>query len=617
MVPALAAKMCLSSAADRRPSFAVRRTPPVDHVRGLDHQAARRETIRMAFNPPSADLLFALRHVAGLPDLTDAFPDADPETVEAILHAASEFARDVIAPLNRIGDQKGAVYANGRVTAAPGYADAYRQFAAGGWNSLAADPAYGGQGLPKAIELAVFEMVQSASLAFGLCPMLTLAGIEALHAYGSDRQKALYLPKMISGEWTGTMNLTEPQAGSDLAAITTMARPDGNGGWLLNGQKIYITWGDHDAADNIVHLIIARTPDAPPGVKGISLFLTTSVAVDEAGELGARNAVRPASIEHKLGIHGSPTCVMLYEGSTAELVGEIGQGLPQMFTMMNAARLQVGVQGVAIAERAYQQALGFARERKQGRSVWSGQSGALIYDHPDVRRTLALMKARIEAARGLCLSTGVAADLARRASTEAARDHARRREEFLTPIAKAWSTDMGVWAASAGVQVHGGMGFIEETGAAQHYRDARILPIYEGTNGIQAGDLAGRKLGMDGGAALCELAADVRIDVSRLKEVLPAVAARLDAGVDAMQAAGAWLAEKRGTADAAAGASAFLQLCGDVCGGWMLARGALADPEGQRPALARLYAEQVLAGAPGLAAAVVQGAEDLAMLELA
>ncbi len=570
----------------------------------------------MSFNPPAADLIFALRHVAGLPDLAEAFPEADAETVEAILYAASDFARDVIAPLNRIGDQKGAVYANGRVTAAPGYADAYRQFAAGGWNSLAADPTYGGQGLPKAIEVAVFEMVQSGSLAFGLCPMLTLAGIEALQAYGSKRQKALYLPRMISGEWTGTMNLTEPQAGSDLAAITTMARPDGNGGWLLDGQKIFITWGDHDATDNIVHLIIARTPDAPPGVKGISLFLTTTVAVDDEGRLGARNALRPGSIEHKLGIHASPTCVMLYEGAKAELVGEIGQGLAQMFTMMNAARLQVGVQGVAIAERAYQQALGFARERKQGRSVWTGQGGSVIYDHPDVRRTLALMKARIEAARGLCLSTAVAADLARHAPTEAAQARARRREEILTPIAKAWSTDMGVWAASAGVQVHGGMGFIEETGAAQHYRDARILPIYEGTNGIQAGDLVGRKLGMDSGAALAELAADIRVDVGRLAVVLPGVAARLDAGVAAMEAAGAWLGEKRGTADAAAGASAFLQLCGDVYGGWMLAKGALADPEGQRPALARLYAEQVLAGMPGLAAGVVQGAEDLAALEL-
>jgi alkylation response protein AidB-like acyl-CoA dehydrogenase len=571
----------------------------------------------MSFNPPASDLLFSLRHVAGLPDLADAFPEADFETVEAILHAAGDLSRDVIAPLNRVGDQKGATYANGRVTAAPGYADAYKQFAAGGWAGLSAEPEFGGQGLPKAIEVAVFEMVQAGSLAFGLCPMLTLAGIEALQKYGSEPQKAKYLPKMIAGEWTGTMQLTEPQAGSDLAAITTMARPDGNGGWEINGQKIYITWGDHDAADNIVHLIIARTPDAPPGVKGISLFVTSKIEVKADGSLGAPNAVRPGSIEHKLGIHASPTCVMLFENCKAELVGQLGAGLAQMFTMMNAARLQVGVQGVAIAERAYQQALTFARERKQGRSVWSASNSAPIYDHPDVRKTLGLMKAKIEAARGICLSTAVAADLANHAADDDAKARWKRREEVLTPIAKAWSTDVGVWAASAGLQVHGGMGFIEETGAAQHYRDARILPIYEGTNGIQAADLAGRKLGMENGRALTELAADIRATIPSLHGDLWTVGARLEDGVAAMEKAAAWLVEKRGTADAAAGATAFLQLCGEVCGGWMLAKGALAHREGPRPALARLFAEQVLAATPAIADAVMQGAVDLEKLALA
>ena len=570
----------------------------------------------MSFNPPAADLLFSLRHVAGMTDLAEAFPDADFETVEAILNAAGDLARDVIAPLNRIGDQKGATYANGRVTAAPGYAAAYKEFATGGWGSLAAEPEHGGQGLPKAIEIAVFEMIQAGSLAFGLCPMLTLAGVEALSAYGSERQKRVYLPKMVSGEWTGTMQLTEPQAGSDLAAITTMARPDGKGGWTLHGQKIYITWGDHDATDNIVHLILARTPDAPPGVKGISLFVTSSVEVDDEGKLGARNAMRPASIEHKLGIHASPTCVMLFEGAKAELVGEIGAGLAQMFTMMNAARLQVGAQGVAIAERAYQQALEFARERKQGRSIWTGQSNAPIYDHPDVRKSLGLMKAKIEAARGICLSTAVAADLAKHASTEEGRARAKRREEILTPIAKGWSTDMGVAVASSALQIHGGMGFIEETGAAQHYRDARILPIYEGTNGIQAADLAGRKLGVEGGLALTELAADIRATIPALDGDLWAVGHRLEDGVAAMERAGAWLTEKRGTADASAGATTFLQLCGEVCGGWMLAKGALADRRGVRPMLARLFAEQVLSGAPALADAVAQGAADLESLAL-
>ena len=571
----------------------------------------------MTYNPPSADLLFSLRHVAGYEALAAACPDADFDTVVAILNAAGEFSRVVIAPLNRPGDQHGATYANGRVTAAPGYADAYRQFAGGGWGGLSANPDFGGQGLPKSVEVAVFEMVQAASLAFGLCPMLTLAGIEALEKYGSDRQKALYLPKMISGEWTGTMQLTEPQAGSDLAAITTVARPDGSGGYTLYGTKIYITWGDHDATDNIVHLVLARTPDAPPGVKGISLFVTSTVLVDEDGKLGARNALRPASIEHKLGIHASPTCVMLYDGAHAELVGEIGAGLAQMFTMMNAARLQVGVQGVAIAERAYQQALNFSRERRQGRSVWTGEASAPIYDHPDVRKTLGLIKAKIEAARGVCLSTAVAADLARHGDTDEARARWKRREEILTPIAKGWSTDVGVWCASEALQLHGGMGFIEETGAAQHYRDARILPIYEGTNGIQAMDLAGRKLGMDGGAALAELLGDIRATLPALDAELAGVGYRLAEGVGAMERAGAWLTERRGTADGLSGATVFLQLCGEVCGGWMLAKGALADPDGARPALARLYAEQVLAGAPALADAACQGAWELATLQLA
>ncbi|MDB5455036.1 MAG: acyl-CoA dehydrogenase, partial [Caulobacter sp.] len=470
----------------------------------------------MTFRPPVRDLAFTLRHVAGLDQLHAAFPEADDDTVQAVLEAAGAFAAEVIAPINRPGDLKGVTYENGKVTAAPGFADAYRQFAAGGWNSLSADPAFGGQGLPKALEIAVFEMIQAASLAFGLCPMLTQGAIEALDAHGTDRQKALYLPRLISGAWTGTMNLTEPQAGSDLAALTTRAEPDGDGGYRLYGQKIFITWGDHDAADNIVHLVLARTPGAPAGVKGISLFLAPKILVGEDGALGGLNDLRTGGVEHKLGIHASPTCVMLFEGAKAELVGALGQGLAHMFTMMNAARLQVGTQGVAIAERAYQQALAFAQERRQGRSVWTDQAGAPIFDHPDVRRTLMLMKARIEAARGICLSTAVAADLAHHAADPGARAAAKGREELLTPIAKAWSTDLGVQAASDGVQIHGGMGFIEETGAAQHYRDARILPIYVGTNGVQALDLVGRKLTLDGGAPMAALIADIRATAAGL-----------------------------------------------------------------------------------------------------
>ena len=551
----------------------------------------------MTYTAPLRDMTAALR-AAGFDRLGDAFPDADAETAWAVLEAAGEFASGVIAPLNRQGDKAGAVYANGKVTAAPGFADAYRQFAQGGWNSLSAEPEFGGQGLPKTLEIAMFEMIQAASLAFGLCPMLTQGAIEALAAHGTDSQKARFLPKLVSGEWTGTMNLTEPQAGSDLAALTTRAEPDGEGGYRLTGQKIFITWGDHDAADNIVHLVLARLPDAPEGSRGISLFVCPKRLLNADGSVGAPNDVRPAGIEHKLGIHGSPTCVMAFEGAKAELVGAEHQGLAAMFTMMNAARLQVGAQGVGIAERAYQQALVFALERRQGRSAWTGENNAPIHDHPDVRRMLMLMRSKILAARAICLSTAVAADLSRHAATETDRTAAKLREELLTPIAKGWSTDLGVEAASLGVQIHGGMGFIEETGAAQHYRDARILPIYEGTNGIQAIDLVGRKLTLGGGAALASLLAEIR--EAAVGEP------RLAAGVDALEEAATWLSARRGTPDALAGATAFLKLAGDVTGGWMLAKMAASDAA--YAGVWRFYAEQILATVPGQVAGVVQGA---------
>ena len=419
----------------------------------------------MTYKAPLRDLTFTLAQVADIDQLAGggAFPDFDRDTMSAVLDAAGALAGDVLAPLNRIGDQVGAACANGRVTAAPGFAAAYKAFAEGGWNSLSADPEFGGQGLPKALELAVFETFQAANMAFALCPMLTQGAIEALQAHGDARQRSIYLPRLVSGEWTGTMNLTEAQSGSDLSTVRARAEPDGNGGYRLYGQKIFITWGDHDCADNIVHLVLARLPDAPPGVKGISLFLAPKILVGEDGVLGGANDLRPASIEHKLGIHGSPTCVMLFDGAQAELVGQPNQGLAHMFTMMNAARLNVGVQGVAIAERAYQQALAFSQERRQGRSAWTGEASAPIFDHPDVRRSLGLAKAKIEAARGICLAAGVAADLARLAPNPDDRHAARLREELLTPVAKAWSTDVGVEVASIGVQVHGGMGFIEET----------------------------------------------------------------------------------------------------------------------------------------------------------
>jgi alkylation response protein AidB-like acyl-CoA dehydrogenase len=570
----------------------------------------------MSFRAPVRDLAFALKCVGHDALVARAFPDLDADTVQAVLDAAGAFTSDELAPLNRRGDTQGARYENGRVTAAPGFADAYKHFVEQGWNSLSADPDYGGQGLPKAMELAVFEMVHAANMAFGLCPMLTQAAIEALTLHGTERQKRLVLPKLVSGEWTGAMCLTEPQAGSDLAALTSIARPEPDGGYRLSGQKIFITWGDHDAADNICHLVIARTPDAPPGVKGISLFLTTKFEVKDDGSLGSRNDFRPASIEHKLGIHGSPTCVMLYEDAKAELVGQLGQGLAHMFVMMNAARLQVGVQGVAIAERAFQQALAFSQERKQGRPALGGET---IYGHPDVRRTLMLMKAKIEAARGICLTTGVLSDLARVADTDEERAAAKARQELLTPIAKAWSTDVGVEVASLGVQVHGGMGFIEETGAAQHYRDARIAPIYEGTNGIQAMDLAGRKVRGNGGETLRGLCAEMALTAEALTESpeLAPVGRRLAAGVAALERATDTLIAADPDA-ALTGATPFLKLAGDVVGGWILGRQAMAAAGGDdawsrsKAALARLYASQVLSLAPAAADAFADGADDLA-----
>jgi hypothetical protein len=461
-------------------------------------------------------------------------------------------------------------------------------------------------------------------MAFGLCPMLSLAAIEALEAHGTPSQKETYLTKLVSGEWTGAMVLTEPQAGSDLGALTATATPNGDGTYALNGQKIYITWGDHDATDNIVHMVLARLPDAPPGPKGISLFLASKYLVGPDGALGERNAFRPVGVEHKLGIHASPTCVMAYEGATAELVGQPNQGLAHMFVMMNAARLAVGVEGVGIAERAYQHALAYALDRRQGRSVWTGEANAPIVDHPDVRRTLAVMKAKIAAARAICLSTGVAADLAKHSAEPDDRRRWKGREDLFTPIAKAWSTDVGVEVASLGVQIHGGMGFIEETGAAQHYRDARIAPIYEGTNGIQAMDLVGRKLSQDGGQAARDLIADMKVTLAQLPMIYSGKPLeRFAAAVEAVEDATLWLIDAKSDpargADVLAAADAYLKLVGDVAGGWMLAKGALYARDqldgGQGDAtwlegkitLYEVYAANVLGHVTSRLAAVGQG----------
>jgi hypothetical protein len=587
--------------------------------------------LAMPFKAPVRDLLFTLTDIVGVRQLEgcELFQGFDLDTAAAVLEAAGAMAAGVLAPLDQPGDRAGAAYENGRVTAPAGFADAYKTFSQGGWGGLSADPEFGGQGLPKALELAVFEMVSAANMAFGLCPMLTSGAVEAIRAHGDERQRKLYLPKMISGEWTGAMDLTEPQAGSDLSALTTRAEPDGEGGYRLTGQKIFITWGDHDLTDNVVHLVLARLPDAPEGSRGVSLFLSPKRLVAEDGALGDPNDLRCGGIEHKLGIHASPTCIMLFEGARAELIGEPNRGLMQMFTMMNAARLNVGMEGVGVAERAYQRALAYALERKQGRSHWSQEASAVIFDHPDVRRILADMKARIEAARAICLLTAISADLARAAPDEETREAARLREELLTPIAKAWSSDIGVEVASLGIQVHGGMGFIEETGAAQSYRDARIAPIYEGTNGIQAIDLVGRKLAMADGAAFAALRHDMRETCEALVDHqdprLHTIGMRLQAGIDALRSAAEWLTARRNDVDGLVGATPFLKLMGDVTGGWLLGKGALASvarSETDAYARARIgvashYAETLLAQAPGKVAGVIAGGDALKALDQA
>jgi len=538
----------------------------------------------MTYRAPVRDIAFALEAVAGISDVAamGAFPDYDADVSAAVLEAAAQFSEEVLAPLNRVGDLNPATIVDGNVTASPGFADAYRQFAAGGWTSLSASTEAGGQALPKALELASYETVHSANMAFGLCPMLSLAAIEALEAVGTDFQKHIYLPKLVSGEWTGAMVLTEPSAGSDLGALVATATPTEDGKYLLNGQKIFITWGDHDATDNIVHLVLARLPGAPAGPKGISLFLASKFHLDADGNLTTeRNSFAPVGLEHKLGIHGSPTCVMQYDNAVAELVGRPNEGLAHMFVMMNAARLAVGVEGVGIAERAYQHALAYALERRQGTSVWTGERNAPLFDLPDVRRMLVTMKAKTSAARAICLSTGVAADLARHAATEEERKIWKGREDLFTPIAKAWSTDVGCEVASLGVQVHGGMGFIEETGAAQYYRDARITPIYEGTNGIQAMDLVGRKLSMDNGESAKRLIEEMKTTLHQLSSIYSGKPVeRFANAIESVEDATLWLLDakqdKARAADVLAGADAYLKLLGDVVGGWMLAKGALA-----------------------------------------
>ncbi len=570
----------------------------------------------MTYRAPVSDIAFALRHSAGFSQaLADGiYGDLDDDSVDVILEEAGKFATEVIAPLNRIGDTFGTPFKDGEVTTPPGWKEAYTAWAAAGWNGLGAPAQWGGQNLPQALNAACIEMWNSASNAFGIGPVLTMAAVDALHAYGSDRLKETYLAKLISGEWMGTMQLTEPQAGSDVGALRAKAERAPDGSYRITGSKIFITYGEHDLTSNIIHFVLARLPDAALGTKGISLFLVPKFMVDPDGSLGQRNDVRAHSIEHKMGIHASPTATMVYGdhgGAVGYLIGQEHNGMLCMFTMMNRARLAVGLQGVGIAELATQQATAYARERKQ--------SGNAIIAYPDVKRMLLTMRGLTAAARAICYATGVAIDRALRSKSEAARKAAHERASLLTPVAKAFSTDIGIEVASLGVQVHGGMGFIEETGAAQHYRDARIAAIYEGTNGIQALDLVTRKLPLDGGKTVGIYLDELRGIVGKVKAVndpaLGESGARLGEAVDSLARATQWLMAQKSSQTALAGATPYLRLFGSAAGGCMLAVDALASlREGGgagRVALARFFAENICAQAPSLERVVIEGGDSI------
>ncbi len=582
---------------------------------------------------PVRDMMFVLRELAGL-ERVAALPgcaEVTPDLVEAILDEAGRFAREVLSPLNATGDREGARWHDRQVTMPAGFREAYRQYAEAGWCALDCDPEYGGQGLPRLVSAAVREIWKSANMAFSLCPMLTNGAIEALEIAGTPEQKRLYLPNMVSGKWTGTMNLTEPQAGSDLAAIRTRAEPRPDGTYRLYGQKIFITYGEHDLAENIIHFVLARLPDAPEGVKGISMFLVPKFLVDADGGLGARNDVWCASLEHKMGIHASPTAVMVYGeegnlggGAVGYLVGRPNEGLKTMFIMMNAARYAVGLEGLALAERAWQRALAYARERVQGRAIEGSAGPVTIVHHPDVRRMLMTMRSQVEAMRALAYTVAAAQDVALRHPDEAERRRNAAFVDFMTPIVKGWLTETGNEVASLGVQVHGGMGYIEETGAAQYMRDARITTIYEGTTGIQANDLIGRKLAREGGATLAAVIAQMRETQARghAGEGLRDIAEALGAGIDALERAGGWIRDHyaRETRIVAAGAVPFLRLAGIVSGGWMMMEAALAvkrriaagdsDPFlAAKIGSARFYAANLLPMAGALARIVVEGGE--------
>lgn len=591
----------------------------------------------MSYNAPVRDIAFMLNHVVGLPDVAnlEGFEDATEEMATAILEESARFTSEVLGPLNKIGDAEGATWSEEGVKTAPGWADAYAQFVENGWGALSFPVEYGGQGLPMCLSSAVQEMWHSANMSFGLCPLLTQGAVDALVHHASDEIKNRFLPKMVEGSWSGTMNLTEPQAGTDLAAIRTKAEPEGDH-FLITGQKIYITYGDHDMTENIVHLVLARLPDAPEGVKGISLFVVPKFLVKDDGSLGEKNDVRCVSIEHKLGIHASPTCVMSYGdngGAIGYLVGKPHHGLIYMFTMMNQARHAVGVQGYGIAERAYQQALAYANDRKQGPTMLGGNDSEGIINHPDVRRMLMTMRSSIDAMRGLALDCAAAFDIAAKHPDEAVREASQRRGELLTPLVKGWSTELGVELCSLGVQIHGGMGFVEETGAAQHLRDSRITPIYEGTTAIQANDLIGRKTARDGGQGLGELMADIESVLEELKTAddvnLKAIAVRLEPALASANSANEWLLGQNDPTLPSATSVEFLMMHGRLAGGWIMARSALAAVKQKNQAgadtayldaktlLARYYAERMLPLVESGKTIIVDSAESTIGLDIA
>ncbi|WP_321948788.1 acyl-CoA dehydrogenase [Paraburkholderia sp. J10-1] len=590
------------------------------------------------YQAPTSDMLFVMKELAGLEEIAKlpGGEDATPETVEAVLHEAAKLCGEVLEPLNAEGDRNPSRWESGNVHATPGFKAAFRQYVEGGWQGVQHPQEYEGQGLPKLVGTPCVEMLNAANLSFALCPLLTDGAIEALLTAGSEVQKQRFVPKLISGDWTGTMNLTEPQAGSDLAAVRTRAEPQGDGTFKLFGTKIFITWGEHDMAENIIHLVLARTPTAPEGVKGISLFIVPKFLVNEDGTLGARNDVHCVSIEHKLGIKASPTAVLQFGdhgGAIGQLIGEENRGLEYMFIMMNAARFAVGMQGVAVSDRAYQKALAYAKERVQSRPVdGSAKAAVSIIHHPDVRRMLATMRALTEAARALAYVAAGESDRAHGDPDEAVRARHQARYEYLVPIVKGWSTELALEVTSLGVQVHGGMGFIEETGAAQFYRDARILPIYEGTTAIQANDLIGRKTLRDGGAAAKALLADIAQTVDALAAqqgaAFESMRKHLALGREALASAVDFvLAKAKSDPNAVfAGSVPYLKLAGIVLGGWQMARAMLAsqrlmqdDPKfhGAKIATAQFFAQHVLPQAVALEAAIVSASGSEGVLALA